>query len=133
MTVADGESMRRDNLYGIIGRGGAAGRASMNEADGEGPGVHRSCCREGRCRGRMMQIRRGKVRGRKRARGGQKSTARVVESVLRTELGCGRVLCDIGMGSPSVGERTVEGAERAAESLGLQIRLAREIVTEGIT
>jgi hypothetical protein len=52
-----------------------------------------------------MQIRRGKRGGRKCARGGQKSTTRVVESVLRTELGCGRELCDIGMGSPSVGER----------------------------
>lgn len=37
-----------------------------------------------------MQIRRGKRGGRKCAWGGQKSTARVVENVLRTELGCGR-------------------------------------------
>jgi hypothetical protein len=61
----------------------------------------------------MMQIRRGKVGGRKRARGGQKSTARVVESVLRTELGCSRVLGDIAMGSPSVGETVEGGAEES--------------------
>jgi hypothetical protein len=42
MTVADSEGAREEGLYDIIGRGGAGGGASVNEADGERPGVQRS-------------------------------------------------------------------------------------------
>jgi hypothetical protein len=38
MTVAGGKRARGDGLYDIIGRGGAGGGPSVNEADGERPG-----------------------------------------------------------------------------------------------
>jgi hypothetical protein len=41
MTVAGVEGARGDGFYDIIGRGGAGGVASVDEADGEGPGVRR--------------------------------------------------------------------------------------------